>query len=151
VFALGGAPTSATQTGAVALNFRGFKSIQRSRTRTRTILHGNHPDPIGKTRGKNEYKASVEILLAEYNALQAAIQSAQAGYGDVFFSMIVSYSENGFDTITDTVIGCTFDTTEASDSDGTEGTMRKIELNPLKILFNGLDDCAVPLAPAVAA
>jgi hypothetical protein len=136
-----------TQTGAaLALALRGYKSINYNRTRSRTMVRGNHPDPLGKTRGTNEYKADCEFFLAEFNAIQAALQAlAGQGYGDVFFDVVVTYSENGFDTITDTIIGCTLDTTEASNSEGTEATMRKMEFNPLKVLFNGLDDVPNPL------
>lgn len=146
--AVGGQGQSGSSAGpAMALNFRGFKAINYSRTRGRTVLHGNHPDPLGKTRGKNEYKADVEVLLAEFNALQAAVQAIQAGYGDVFFQFVVTYSENGFDTITDTISGCTIDTTEASQSESADPLMRKCELGPLKIKFNGIDDVSNPLAP----
>ena len=134
-------------TTSVNLNFRGYKAINYDRTRTRTMVHGNHPDPLGKTRGKNEYKGDVEILLAEFNALQAALQSVQAGYGDVFFNYVVTYSENVFDTLTDTLIGCTLDTTNVAQSESADPLMRKIELNPIKILINGLDDVSNPLAP----
>lgn len=136
-----------TQAGAaLALALRGYKSINYSRTRSRTMVYGNHPDPLGKTRGKNEYKADSEWFLAEFTVIQNALQAlAGQGYGDVFFDMVITYSENGFDTITDTIIGCTMDTTEANNAEGTEPTMRKIELNPLKILINGIDDVPNPL------
>lgn len=135
---------------AMALNFRGFKAINYSRTRSRVEARGTHPDPLGKTRGTNAYKADCEILLAEFNLLQAQLQQIQAGYGDVFFNFIVTYSENGFDTITDTILGCTMDLTDASNTESADPTMRKIDLAPLKILFNGIDDLANPLQPVPA-
>jgi hypothetical protein len=125
--------------------FVGFTSINYTRTRSRTMVYGNSPDPIGKTRGTNEYKADCELYLAEFNAFQALLGP---GYGDVFFEINVTYSENGFDTISDTIRGCTLDTTEASNAQGTDPTKRKFELNPTKILFNGIDDMAVPLTGA---
>jgi hypothetical protein len=126
----------------------GFKSINYSRNRGRTMVKGNSPDPLGKTRGENEYKADCELYLAEWNALQAKLG---AGYGDVFFDITVTYNENGFDVITDTIKGCTLDTTDASNGQGSDPTVRKFELNPIKILFNGLDDMAVPLTGAQTA
>ncbi len=123
----------------------GFKSINYSRTRSRTNVFGNSPDQLGKTRGTNEYKCDVEMFLAEFNQIQAQLG---AGYGDVFFPINVTYTENGFDTISDTIIGCTLDTTDASNSQGTDPTVRKFELNPTKILFNGIDDMTVPLTGA---
>ena len=129
--------------------FTGFKSANYSRKRSRTMVRGNHPDPLGKTRGTNEYSADVEMFLAEFNLLQATIQAVTAGYGDVFFTVTVTYSENGFDTLVDEITGCTLDSTDASNSQGTDPTVRKFELNPIKIKFNGLDDCAVPLTGVV--
>lgn len=126
-------------------------SINYSRKRTRSMPRVNHPDPAGKTKGSNEYTADCEMLLAEFNAFQAAlINQANAaglngGYGDVFFQIVVSYTEAGLDTVTDTINGCTMDSTEASNSEGTDGTKRKFELNPLKILFAGQDDLSIPL------
>src|SRR5271165_7116200 len=79
----------ATQGGtALSLNLRGYKSATYGRTRTRGMMYGNHPDPLGKTRGKNEYKCELEFAIAEVNAIQQALQSlagGASGYGDVFF------------------------------------------------------------------
>ena len=36
--------------------FTGFKSLNYPRTRTRGIVYGNHPDPLGKTRGQLRLK-----------------------------------------------------------------------------------------------
>lgn len=128
------------------LIFIGIGSMNYSRTRSRTLVRGNHPDPLGKTIGENEYAADVELYVAEWNQFQASLGNAGKGYGDAFFTATAVYSANGFDMITDTILGCTMDVTEAALAKGTDGLSRKIQLNPLKILFNGLDDLAVPLA-----
>lgn len=139
-------------------------AVSYTRKRNRTMVRVNHPDPVAKTRGSNEYTGELEMLLAEYNLLQAALIATSfaptvllgpsptltlpggfGGYGDVFFQVLVSYSENGLDTITDSLLGCTMDSTDASNSEGTEPTKRKFELNPLKVLFNGAEDLGQPL------
>lgn len=122
--------------------FIGFKSINYSRTRNRALVRGNHPDPIAKTRGENEYSGDVELYLAEWNLFQSQLG---AGYGDKFFQVLVTYTENGFDTIQDVINGCTIDSLEASQGQGPDPLVRKFDLKPLKILFNGIDDLAVPL------
>jgi hypothetical protein len=122
--------------------FIGVKAVNYSRTRTRAEVRGNHPDPLGKTQGENVYAGDIEIYLAEFNRLETLLG---AGYGDSFFSCVVTYSANGFDTIVDTITGCTIDTTEAALSQGPDPLTRKIDLKPLKILFNGIDDVLVPL------
>ena len=123
--------------------FKGFKKIDYKRTRERTDVYGNHPDPLGKTHGTNKYEASCELYLAEWNLFQATLG---AGYGDVPFQIDVTYTENGFDMIHDTLMGCTLDSSEATNAQGNEGTSRPIELHPVKILFNGLDDVDQPLS-----
>ena len=127
------------------LIFRGFKSINYSRNRSRAMPYGNSPDPLGKTRGKNEYKADCELYLAEWHVFQQTLISLGSGYGDQPFFVLVTYGENWFDTIQDQLLGCTLDTTDASNSEGTDPTVRKSELNPIKVLFNGQDDLATPL------
>ena len=131
--------------------FLGFKSINYSRTRTRTMVRGNSPDPIAKTRGTNEYTGECEIYLAEWNYLeslligQASQQGLNSGYGDVMFTVKVTYNDPGFDTIIDILQTCSIDATDASQSQGTDPLVRKVTLNPLKILFNNTDDLASPL------
>lgn len=144
-----GAVGNAAGGQALALALRGYKSATYGRTRTRTIVYGNHPDPLGKTKGKNEYKFEAEYLIAEVQAIRDALQAlAGAGYGDVFFQAIITHSENGFDTIVDTIKGCTLDMDELALAEGTEPTMSKLSFTPLKVLMNGVDDLAVPLQPA---
>lgn len=122
--------------------FIGFKSINYTRTRSRTKVRGNSPDPLGKTIGENDYSTDAEMYLAEWNLFQSQLG---AGYGDVFFQILVTYSANGFDTIQDVINGCTVDSTEASQSQGPDPLVRKFDFSPLKILFNGIDDLATPL------
>ena len=122
----------------------GIKKCSYSRIRTREIMHGTHPDPIGKTVGENAYKASIDLYLAEYQQLKAAlVQQAtanQSGYGDVFFTVQVQYQAPGFTLIQDEIHGCTLDETNAEQTQGPAALIRGIELNPLKILFDGDDD-----------
>lgn len=127
--------------------FVGFKSINYNRTRTRSKPRGNHPDPLGKTRGENEYTADCEVYLAEWNLFQELLGD---GYGDVIFEVQVTYTENGFDSIQDRIIGCTVDSTDASNGQGPDASVRKFDLNPIKIKFNGVDDLATPLVGVTA-
>lgn len=124
------------------LEFRGFKSINYNRTRTRTKVMGNHVDPIAKTRGNNDYTCDAEVYVAEYMAL---IRQLGAGYGDIQFSIFVQLVEAGFENIQDEILGCTLDTTDASNSQGPDPLVRKIDFNPIKILLDGIEDVSVPL------
>ena len=118
------------------------KSINYGRTRSRGLVEGNHPDPIAKTQGTNAYKASVEIALAEYRLLVAEIGP---GYGDLFFTTLVTYGLDGFETVTDEIINCSIDDDDASNSQGPDPLMRKLDLGPTKILMGGIDDLKNPM------
>ncbi len=118
------------------------KSINYGRTRSRGLLRGNHPDPIAKTLGENEYKASVEIAHAECLLL---IREIGVGYGDVLFDTLVTYGCDGFETTTDEILGCSIDDHDVSNAGGPDPLMRKLELGPLKIRMSGIDDLAVPM------
>jgi hypothetical protein len=124
----------------------GFKSVNYKRTRKRTMVMSNSPDPVGKTIGENEYDADVDVYLTWWLAILKTIAAGNPnGYGDIPFSVNVSYNANGFAPFQDVIQGCTFDSTEASQAAGTDPLVRKIKLTPLKILFNGQDDLATPL------
>ena len=84
--------------------FVGITKIDYKRTRERTDLYGTNADPIAKTRGTNKYEASGDLYLAEFNAFTKQTLGGD-GYGDVFFPIDVTYSENGFDMIHDQLIG----------------------------------------------
>ena len=129
-------------------------ALDYDRERKREMVRVNHSDPAGKTRGENDYTTEGEWLLAEWTYLQNLLQARgqslngnpnRAGYGDVFFTIDAVYSERGFDLVHDVILGCTLDSATNSAKTGAAGLTRKSKLNPVKILYNGLDDCATPL------
>lgn len=126
----------------------GFKSIKYSRKRSRELARSNSPDPIFKTLGENEYQASAEMYVEWWAQVIKQIEDTLGvGYGDQFFDVHVSYAASGFTPRTDTILGCTFDSSEADNSQGPGALTRMVELAPMKILFDGRDDLANPLAP----
>ncbi len=118
-----------------------FVSVSWKRTRSRTKLSLNHPDPVGKTRGKNEYDASLELAIAEYEAILNILGD---GYGDIQFQISLNIKESGFNPVNVLISNCTLDDDDG-DASGTNALTRKIALNPTKILINGKDDLTVPL------
>lgn len=124
------------------LIFRGFKSVNFSRKRDRPLVYGNSPDPLAKVVGKNSYTCDGELYLAEFSNFLTLLG---AGYGDVFFTSYITFQQTGFPTTQVQVIGNTLDEVTASFSEGTDALSMKFSLNPLKILWNGVDDLAVPL------
>src|SRR5277367_3665834 len=126
----------------------GFKSIKRSRKREREMPMSNSPDPIGKTLGENKYQCSAVMYYDWYmNLLQSLNGLLGDGYGDTPFTIYVSYVGVNLITYTDTILNCTFDSTEADDQAGNAALTREVEFNPTKILFGGFDDLSDPLSP----
>ena len=120
-------------------------SWKRARTRTKVVL--NHPDPVGKTRGKNEYTAALELAIEEYNVVLSTLGQ---GYGDKQFTMFVNIVELGFLPVRVQIRGCSLDEDDG-DVSGSNGLTRKIALNPTKILINDQDDLNIALPGAIPA
>jgi hypothetical protein len=124
----------------------GFKEIKYSRKRNREMVRSNSPDPIGKTLGENEYAASGIFYYDWFmNLLQTVQSTLGPGYGDALFTILCSYSGAGLTPYQDTLIGCSFDSTDASNTQGVGALTRSIEFNPIKIKFANVDDLAVAL------
>jgi hypothetical protein len=123
----------------------GFKSFKRSRKREREMVMSNSPDPVGKTLGENKYEASAVVYFDWFYNLIQTIQNIAPGYGDQPFTVYCSYVGVNLTTYTDTILNCTFDSTEADDAAGNNALTREINFNPTKILFGGFEDLADPL------
>ena len=119
-----------------------LKSIDYGRKRNRGLVRANHPDPIAKTVGENEYSGSMEIYRAEFNLFLSIFGP---GYGDRPFTILATWGLSGFETVTDELLGCNFDSSDSGGSQGPDPSIVKIDLSPLKIKFCGLDDLAYPL------
>jgi hypothetical protein len=128
--------------------FQGYRKVTHNRKRDRTKVYGNNPDPLGKTRGKNDYEFKVTVLLAEFKAF--ITDYFESGYGDAVFSCQLSYIENGFDSQDVLAIGCTIDESSFDHSEGTDALEVEIDFSPIKIIYNGVDDNATPLVGAPA-
>lgn len=124
----------------------GWTSIEYAAKLTPEMVYGNHPDPIGRTLGRAEYSASIEVYLAEF--VQQFVAALGVGWAVKPFDITVTYSENGFDTVTDTLFGCRLLGAEAAIGNDAAALKRKVELMPIKILLGGKDMLEVPLVGA---
>lgn len=124
--------------------FLGYTAVSLERTRERVLVYGTNADPIGKTRGKNTYKASIGVYLAEFNTFM--LQQFGQGWGDKTFTFQITVTENGYDTVTAQCYGCTIDVSKYDFSESADPLkVEGIELNPVKIVWDGLNDNARPL------
>lgn len=122
--------------------FTAFEDVNYGRKRTREKIRGNHPDPLAKTIGENEYHGDCTLEVAEWFMF---LEQLGAGYGDIFFDFYVTYNSPILGVVQDTVIGCTIDEVSTSLKRGPGGLYKKVDLAPLKVLEDGFDDCAIPL------
>lgn len=135
------------------IEFVGFTEVKGGRKRERTMVQGANADDIGKTRGKNKYTLTIGVYIAEWKAFFLDPANFGNGYGDQMFRVEVTLTENGYDTQTWDFRGCTNDGGElgvnTSNSDPLK--VESIELSPLKMYINGIDDNANPLGgpPAI--
>ncbi len=124
----------------------GFTSLNYKRERDRGEPgRGGHPDPLFKVRGQNKYTASIKLYKSVSDYIKTEILGG-AGHGDRSFTITAQYAENGLDTKTDEIRGCTWDTDGSDNAKGTDPTEIEVTLSPLKILFDGEDDVDNPLA-----
>lgn len=124
---------------------QGFSSINFKRTRSRSKAWGPHPKPLFKTRGQDDFTASIKFYLAVFNFMVLDTLGG-AGYGDRFFTLTIKYLENGLDPVKVEIRGCTIDTDGADNAKGTDATEVECDLSPVDIIFNGVQDVDNPLA-----
>lgn len=127
--------------------YAGWSKMSYTWTLTPELVKGHHPDPIGQTLGEAKYELEITVFLAEYNLLLAGIGP---GFATIPLTFVVSYSENGFDTLVDTINGVRL-TSGGAEMDNTGKPIeRTIKCSPLKILPNGVDLLAIPLTALTA-
>jgi hypothetical protein len=128
--------------GNPGIVYQGFKGINYEFGLEPVQVYGFHPDPIGETRGVAKYSGDFEMYLAEYAQIMAALG---AGAFTQRFNISVSYIENGYDTITDLLIGARLIKTTVDQSQSGDPLTRKVPMTIMKVLPNGLDILDIPL------
>ncbi len=116
--------------------YLGVKSVSYDDDLKPTKLYGTHPKPIGRTRGQYNCQGSIEMYFAEARRFWSALGS---GFKEVVFDVVVQYIEDGFDTITDGIIGCRITTAKGGGTQGADGLTIPMDLDPMNIIWNDLD------------
>ena len=115
------------------------KSINYTMTKKPSKVYGTTIKPIGRTRGRTEPEASLEMYAEEANDF-IALLGATGGFMDQSFNITVMYSEeNNPSVILDTLLACQISKVEDSHAEGTEGLTKKFELDVMDISYNGND------------
>lgn len=126
----------------------GVKEIKYSASLKGSKMRGTHPAPIGRTRGEYDCEASIVLWFAE--AVQFR-KKLGAGYLEKAFDIVVSYVEDGFDTVVDEIIGCRITKDEGGGSQSPDGLTISWDLDPMKIIFDGVEGLKTPLEKLAAA
>lgn len=123
----------------------GIKSISYNDTLGPTKIRGTHPVAIGRTRGEYDAEATIELYAAEARQFRKKLG---AGYKEVSFDITVSYVEDGFDTITDTIVGCRIKKDQGGGSSGADALTVSWDLDVMQILWDGVDSLKKTLSQA---
>lgn len=125
----------------------GAKSINYKDSLTPVKVRGAHAEPIGRTRGDYDAEGDLEMYSQQGHQF---LQALGQGYKETTWDATVTYSENGLDTITDTLIGCRIQEVDKSNSQGTDASTMKFTLSVMKVLHDGLESLVNPLSGATA-
>lgn len=120
---------------------RGIKSADYDHSLTPTKIRGNGPDPMGRTRGEYDAKASLELYRLEYENVKAMImQSAPpgSGFGEIAFTLLFQYADLGQPVTADTLEGCRVENPAFGGSEGADALTVRVTLNVMRILENGI-------------
>jgi hypothetical protein len=117
---------------------RGIKSIDYDHSLTPTKIMGTGPNPVGRTRGVYEAKATIEMYRTEWENLKATLGQSGVGFGETSFPITCQYADVGQPVVTDTLEGCRVENPSFSGAEGADALTVKITLNVMRILENGL-------------
>lgn len=113
----------------------GVKEVTYSDSLEPGELRGNHAQLIGRTRGQYSAEASLTMFKQEFQQLVALLG---AGYMEVSFDTVVSFSEQGSAVITDVLSGCRIKKAEDSGSEGGDPLTVKVDLHVMALIRNGV-------------
>jgi len=103
--------------------------------------YGTHPQATSRSTGQLKPTASMTVAKATAVAIRAKLGP---GYKTKRFDIVVNYSAEGQDMITDTLTGVRIKDCKASAS-GTDPLNEDFDLDPAAILMNGLSSIPNPL------
>jgi hypothetical protein len=115
--------------------FTGFKEISYNDGLEPGAVRGTSVQKIGRTKGDLTPEASLTCYTEEWKEILAKFGN---GFGERVFTIVVAYRENDdADLVTDTIQGCRIKKVERSHSQGTDALEVKLELDVMKILWDG--------------
>ncbi len=120
----------------------GVKEIKYSDSLKGTKIRGTHPKPLGRTRGEYDSEGSIVLWFAEAVLFRRKLGK---GYKEKSFDILVAYSEEGFETVVDELIGVRITKDEGGGSQSPDGLTISWDLDPMDVLWDGLDSLSTSL------
>lgn len=122
-----------------------FKSINYDAQQDPGVVQGNQITMVGRTAGLGTGTGSFEMLVSEWDDFNSALTSdGETPTMSVYFDIIVSYSENGTDTRTDTLRGVKITKIGSSNQQGTDATTKSCDISIARMKLGGIDAYADP-------
>lgn len=119
-----------------------WKSCDYSQKLTPGVVYGSSGQPIGRTRGKAEYKFTVEVSLEVWSRFllpAIALINPSAGFGENEYDAALAYFEpdQGVGPFTVSARGCRVQEPAHSTGDNDDGLWVKLDMPPMRLLENG--------------
>jgi len=111
------------------------KDISYDDTLAGVKVKGTNPYPLGRTRGDYEANGSIEIYREEFNDFMQTFTGVK-GFKETSFDIVVQYSENGTDVITDTLVGCRIESNPSKASQSADPLTIPVKLYVMYILWD---------------
>jgi len=125
--------------------YRGVKSVDYSDSLDPQKVYGTSARPLGRTRGKFDADASLEVFKEDASNIRAALAAlGLGGYGEGVFTVVVTYGELPASFTTDVLFGCRIKKTADSHAQGADSLTEKWDLDVLDLLRNGVSILSAP-------
>ena len=124
--------------------FIGVKSLNYNDGLDPGDVYGLAPQKIGRTRGRQNTGANMELYFLEFESLKTSLGAAGLGFMEVPFDVIVTYWEPPIPgmtpppVITDTIIGARITKPERAITEGNDALTVRCDLNIMRVLYNGV-------------
>lgn len=120
--------------------YRGIKAIDYEESLDGQKQWGTSARPLGRTRGKYDAKASLEIFVEDAVVLRQVLAGASGGgWGEAIFTVVIAYAELAVSPPNVVkLFGCRVMKPAASHAQGNEGLTERWELDVMDITRNGI-------------
>jgi hypothetical protein len=123
----------------IVIPLPGIKAINYNDKLARSKIFGNSVNPMGRTRGQVTPSGSIEFYKRMWGEASALMSNnGMYGISEGSWAILVTYAEAGMTVTRDVLEGASVINPDSSNSEGTDATVVKCELDLMGILWNGV-------------